>query len=202
MRRPDGRPTEEGGGATVSQHRRAAATPAVPRDEGGPVGDARLRDFVAGEYARVVATVELVCGSLPTAEDAVQEAMARAVERSRKGEPIDKLAAWVTTVAMNLARSQVRRWGAERRARARLGPSLPAPDGPGLSAEAVAVREALAALPRRQRQVTVLRYYGGLDVAEIAEHLGISEGNVKAMLFRARQALASALGEEDDRAGA
>ncbi len=49
--------------------------------------------------------------------------------------------------------------------------------------------------------MTVLRYYGGLDVAEIAAHLGISTGNVKALLFRARQALAAALGEEDDRAG-
>ena len=171
------------------------------RDHGGPVDDARLRAFVAGEYPRVVATVELVCGSLPTAEDAVQEAMVRAVERSRRGESIDRLAAWVTTVAMNLARSQVRRWGAERRARTRLGPTSAAPDGPGLGAEALAVREALAALPRRQREVTVLRYYGGLDVAEIAAHLGISPGNVKALLFRARHALAAALGEEDDRAG-
>jgi DNA-directed RNA polymerase specialized sigma24 family protein len=62
------------------------------RDHGGPVDDARLRAFVAGEYPRVVATVELVCGSLPAAEDAVQEAMARAVERSRRGESIDRLA--------------------------------------------------------------------------------------------------------------
>ena len=158
--------------------------------------DARLRLFLTTEYRRVVAAVELVCGSLATAEDAVQEAMARAIERSRRGETIDRLAAWVTTVAMNLARSQVRRWGAERRARDRLGPQGPAPDGPGASAEVHAVRQALGALPRRQREVTVLRYYAGLDVAEIAARLAISPGNVKAMLFRARQALAAAL---DDR---
>ena len=60
------------------------------------------------------------------------------------------------------------------------------------------VREALAKLPRRQREVTALRYYLGLDVREIATELGIAEGTVKAMLFRARQALAVALGDHDD----
>jgi RNA polymerase sigma factor (sigma-70 family) len=60
------------------------------------------------------------------------------------------------------------------------------------------VREALRALPRRQREVTVLRYYLGLDVREIAARLGIADGTVKAMLFRARQALAQTLGDDDD----
>jgi DNA-directed RNA polymerase specialized sigma24 family protein len=46
--------------------------------------------------------------------------------------------------------------------------------------------------------VTVLRYYLGLDVREIAEHLGIAEGTVKAMLFRARQSLAVLLHEPPD----
>jgi DNA-directed RNA polymerase specialized sigma24 family protein len=41
--------------------------------------------------------------------------------------------------------------------------------------------------------VTVLRYYLGLDVRAIAEHLRIAEGTVKAMLFRARQSLAETL---------
>ena len=42
----------------------------------------------------------------------------------------------------------------------------------------------------------MLRYYLGLDVREIAEQLGIAAGTVKAMLFRARQALAISLGED------
>ena len=70
------------------------------------------------------------------------------------------------------------------------------PDTPAASADAYAVREALRVLPRRQREVTVLRYYGGLDVEEIAQTLGISAGNVKAVLFRARQALATALRDD------
>jgi RNA polymerase sigma-70 factor (ECF subfamily) len=161
------------------------------------VNEDRLREFVDGEYRQVVATVELVCGSLGTAEDAVQEALARAWEREERGEHIERLAAWVTTVALNLARSQMRRWRVDRRSQARLVPlATVTPDAPGASAEAHAVREALKALPRRQREVTVLRYYVGLDVAEIAAWLGISDGTVKAMLFRARRSLAVALQEE------
>ena len=41
-----------------------------------------------------------------TAEDSVQEALARAWERLDRGDGIDRLAAWVTTVALNLARSE------------------------------------------------------------------------------------------------
>jgi RNA polymerase sigma-70 factor, ECF subfamily len=170
---------------------------------GSRVDDDRIRQFVGGEYRQVVAVVELVCGSLPTAEDSVQEALARAWEHEAKGAEIRSLGAWVTTVALNLARSQMRRWRCERRARDRLVPLQRAiPDAPSASGEAHAVREALRALPRRQREVTALRYYGGLDVAEIADRLGISTGTVKAQLFRARQTLAAALSDEgDDDAG-
>jgi RNA polymerase sigma factor (sigma-70 family) len=162
------------------------------------VNDDRIRRFVGGEYRQVVATVELVCGSLPTAEDAVQEALARAWEHEARGKDIRSLGAWVTTVALNLARSQMRRWRCERRARDRLLPLQRAvPDAPAASGEAHAVREALRQLPRRQREVTALRYYLGLDVAEIAERLDISTGTVKSLLFRARRALAAALGEDD-----
>jgi RNA polymerase sigma-70 factor (ECF subfamily) len=174
------------------------------RTLGGQVDDDRIRDFVDGDYPKVVATVALVCGSVATAEDSVQEALARAWERLERGDSIDRLPAWVTTVALNLARSQMRRWRSERRARDRIGPlQNDLSDAPAASGDAHAVREALRALPRRQREVTVLRYYLGLDVREIAEHLGIAEGTVKAMLFRARQALAVTLAddrEEVDRA--
>ena len=161
--------------------------------------DERLREFIDGEYRQVVATVEMVCGSLATAEDSVQEALARAWEREGRGEQIDRLPAWVTTVALNLARSQMRRWRTERKATARLAPlQRDLPDAPSASGDAYAVREALRVLPKRQREVTALRYYLGLDVAAIAAWLGIGEGTVKAQLFKARQALAVALREDDD----
>ena len=137
-----------------------------------------------------------MCGSRAAAEDAVQEALARAWERSLHGEDIRNLEAWVRTVAVNLSRSAMRRLLAERRAgdllrrAGRLGGLAPGP-----SAERVDVLEALARLPRRQREATVLRYYLGLDVAEISAALGVREGTTKTTLHRARHALARSLGE-------
>lgn len=64
-----------------------------------------IREFLRTTYPRLVAAVGLISGSRPAAEDAVQEALARAWERSERGEHIESLQAWVTTVAMNLARS-------------------------------------------------------------------------------------------------
>src|SRR5262249_54201786 len=127
----------------------------------------------------------------PAAEDAVQEALARAWERSERGERIESLPAWVTTVATNLIRSGLRRIRAERRARSRAQLSSPAPNVD----VRVDIATALKTLPRRQREATVLRYYLDMDVADVARTLRVSEGSVKTTLYRARQALAVRLGE-------
>jgi RNA polymerase sigma factor (sigma-70 family) len=55
---------------------------------------------------------------------------------------------------------------------------------------------ALAALPRRRREVLVLRYWLGLPEAEIAATLGISPGTVKSTAARGLAALARKLGEQ------
>ena len=63
--------------------------------------------------------------------------------------------------------------------------------------DAVDVRRALKALPRRQRETAVLRYYLDLSTEEIAEAMGTSEGTVKSLLSKARAHLADALTTRD-----
>jgi RNA polymerase sigma factor (sigma-70 family) len=58
------------------------------------------------------------------------------------------------------------------------------------------VAAALRLLPRRQREVLVLRYYLDLDVAEIADVLRISPSAVRATNTRGLAALARALQED------
>jgi RNA polymerase sigma-70 factor (ECF subfamily) len=140
-----------------------------------------------------VAGVALINGSRAAAEDAVQEALARAWERSERGERIESLPAWVTRVAMNLSKSRLRRMRIEVKHRADAVRVVA--DGGAASDTKIDVGRALADLPHRQREVTVLRYYLGLDVAEIARTLELNEGTVKTSLFRARKALAAVLGE-------
>lgn len=160
----------------------------------GSLDEASIRAFLSGAYPRIVAGIALVTGSRPAAEDVVQEALVRAWERSLRGEPIDRLEAWVTTVAMNLARSRLRRLRAEWRARGRVALTPVAMP----EVERVDLRRALEALPRRQREVTVLHYYLDLDVVEVARILGVSVGAVKASLHWARRALARSLGEPEE----
>ncbi len=56
----------------------------------------------------------------------------------------------------------------------------------------------VSALPRRQAQAIALRYVYGLDVADIAHTLGISEGSAKVHLHRGRRALAAQLRIEQE----
>ncbi len=160
------------------------------------IEEADIREFLATEYARLVAAVALVASSRPAAEDAVQEAMVRAWERTRKGEQIDSLNAWVATVALNISRSGLRRKMAERRARQRLDAS-PATAHERSHGDAVDIERAMATLPRRQREVVVLRYLLDLTTAETASTLRINEGTVKSELSRARARLASRLQVDD-----
>ncbi|HEY8543727.1 MAG TPA: sigma-70 family RNA polymerase sigma factor, partial [Acidimicrobiales bacterium] len=55
------------------------------------------------------------------------------------------------------------------------------------------VAAAVRALPRRQRDCVVLRYYSGLTDAEVAEVLDVGIGTVKTSIARARARLAREL---------
>jgi RNA polymerase sigma-70 factor (ECF subfamily) len=148
----------------------------------------RIGEFLRDDYPRLVATLTAITGSRAVAEDAVQEALVRAWERSDRGEHIERLSAWVARVALNVTRSGMRRFRAESRARSRL--SIQTPAG---SDDRIDVLRALATLPRRQREVMVLRYLLEFDVTEISKVLRVHEGTVKTSLHRARKSLAATL---------
>ena len=67
-----------------------------------------------------------------------------------------------------------------------------------LRAEAIKrTKEALDKLPENLRMVLILREYAELNYKEIGRVLGITEGNVKVRVFRAREQLAKLIGEND-----
>jgi RNA polymerase sigma factor (sigma-70 family) len=160
------------------------------------LGEEEIREFLARDYATVVNGLALAYGSWSSAEDAVQEALARAWERGERGLRIDVPRRWVVTVARNLLRDRFRRFLAELRVRDRLAAGERDRDGLGSADDRIDVAAAVAALPGRQREVVVLRYLVDLEEAEIARILRLPLGTVKSSLFRARRALAAALGPE------
>ena len=162
--------------------------------EGDTVDEVELREFVRERYPRLVGAVALVTGDAASAEDAVQEAIVRAWERTERGEQIAALDRWVAAVALNLSRSRLRRLRVERLARPKLVAAPPAQP----SGDRVDIARALAELPRRQREVAVLRYVLDLGTEEIAKQMRTSEGTVKSQLFKARAHLADALSLVED----
>jgi RNA polymerase sigma-70 factor (ECF subfamily) len=149
--------------------------------------------FFAMAYPRLVRQLFAVVGDVDEAEDVVQEAFARAAVRWQRICTYDDPQAWVRRVALNRARSNLRR---SRRAFAALVRTGPVANVPELSPDATAVAMAMRQLPRRHREVLVLYYIVQLSVHETARQLGIPTGTVKSRLARGRMALARQLGEE------
>jgi RNA polymerase sigma-70 factor (ECF subfamily) len=108
---------------------------------------------------------------------------------------VESLPAWVAAVALNQTRSSWRRAMVERRARRRSTERSVPTATP--SEEHLDVARALETLPRRQREVAVLRYLLEMSTAEVAATLGITEGTVKSSLSRARAHLVEALAVHD-----
>lgn len=172
-----------------------------------PQGDARaslwlmavtaeIERCIDAEYRRLVGVVSLITGSVPLAEEAVQEAFARAWERAQRGQRFEHLAGWVATVALNHARSSGRRSRTERRIVDHLA-SAPAVETGSTHEIQIVVRSAVDGLAGRQRDAVVLYYLLDIDVATVARLLGVSDGTVKTALARARVKLARALGEQE-----
>lgn len=167
---------------------------------GSPLTEIEIRLFLANDYARVVNAMTIMCGSFFAAEDAVQEALARAWEAGARGVRIESPMGWISAVAANLLRDRFRRFLRERRARASLGGSHTRSAAPELVRveEHADIRLALGRLPRRQREVAILYYYLDLDVEQIAAQLAVPKGTVKSALHRARASLAASLGGRDE----
>jgi RNA polymerase sigma-70 factor, ECF subfamily len=157
--------------------------------------DADIREFLAGDYRRLVAGFSVIAGSRAAAEDAVQEALVRAWERERRGESIEGLAVWVAVVARNIIRSGLRRLLVERRARAGLVEPLGLTEPEAQSVdELVDVVRAVMTLPSQQREAVALHYFADLPLTEVARITGSTEGAVKSLLHRARGSLGEKLG--------
>lgn len=151
-----------------------------------------LDRFVLEHYPRVVATVAMITGDRQNAADAVQDALVGYLAKP-PARAIENLPAWITAVASNRLRDTHRTRAAEARAFAKVGATPEAVDDVSEMLD-LDLQRALDRLPARQRRICALHYLLDLSVEEVASAMGISSGTVKTQLFRARAALAAALG--------
>lgn len=134
--------------------------------------------------------LQRMVGDAALAEDLRQEAFARAWSSAPRDADRDHLRAWVHRTARNLALDHLR-----RRSVRDLVPfadetvgSTPDPDPDAR----IAAREALDRLSPHERLLLLLRFEGGLSLAEIGRLLDISEDAARKRVARARAALAAA----------
>ena len=130
-------------------------------------------------------------GDRAAAEDAAAEALARTYANWKRVSELPYRDAWVLRVATNCALDQLKKW----RHALKVTPSPTADED--THALRVALWAALRALPRRQREILVLRYIAGLTEEEVARLLGLSLGTVKTHVTRGRAALRRAFGNEE-----
>lgn len=151
--------------------------------------DSRFDQFYEHGFPAVFKAALVVAGDRDLAEDATQEAFARALERWNSIAEQPWAVGWVVTTALNLVRRAHRR-------RIRLLPDREAEERD--ADVSLDLWRAIRALSRRQQEAVALHYIGDLPLEQVAKAMGCENGTVKAHLWRARQQLAKLLGVRED----
>ncbi|MGI9538700.1 MAG: RNA polymerase sigma factor [Miltoncostaeaceae bacterium] len=158
----------------------------------------KLNPATIGDHTdRLFRAAWALCGNREDAEDLVQETYARVLARPRLVRRHDDLG-YLLRALRNTFLSD-RRTAARRPSAADMGDDWDPPDtrsgrSPEAAIEAREVFAAIATLAVDQREVLVAVDVVGLSYAEAAKALRIKEGTVMSRLYRARAAVAEALG--------
>lgn len=160
------------------------------------LSSAQLAALYVDHYDATVRLVSFLLDDIERCEDVVQEAFARLLAVRRPIAP-DRLAPYLRSTALNLARSAMRR----RQTVRKYAPLVEhehrrGPTDPAVRVESELLLHRLRELPGRQAEVLTLRYWLALSEAEIADTLGISKGSVKTHASRGLRSLAERFGDE------
>jgi len=178
--RDGGRDGDRGGGVELA--------------DAGP--DLAVTVLFEAHYTRMLRVATVLLGDVAAAEDVVQEAFLNLHQGWGRVRDKAQAAGYLHRSVVNGARSRLRRRTLAQRLH------LADPE-PAASAETVALDGvpagplvvALRALPRREREVVLLRHYLDLSERQTAEALGLRPGSVKAYGSRGLASLRAALGD-------
>jgi RNA polymerase sigma-70 factor (ECF subfamily) len=138
-----------------------------------------------------------IMGNASEAEDATQEAMARAWKARRSLRRAESFEAWIDRIVVNTCREKLRRGRRVREVDLASEAEPEDVDRFGALLSRDSVGRALLGLTVEQRAVVVLRYWRDMSLEQIARQLGWPLGTVKSRLHHAHAALRGRL-ERDD----
>jgi RNA polymerase sigma factor (sigma-70 family) len=156
------------------------------------------REAVGEIYVALGSTVRSYLQNLvghDDADDIVQRVFYEVWRHNRRYDPSRSLTAWVLGIARKRGIDHLRRRRDNPVALDNLA-DVAGEDGRDLAeryARGHEVRDALSRLPDEQREVLVLAYFGRFTQSEIATHLELPLGTVKARAFRGLRRLAELL---------
>jgi RNA polymerase sigma-70 factor (sigma-E family) len=153
-----------------------------------------VRDLYERHYRPLVRLAVLLVGDVGRAEEIVQDAFVHLVAQWRTIRDPGAATAYLRTCVTNGARSHLRHRAVVNRQPVSQPSQVNSAETDALvQLEHERVLSVLSELPGRQREVLILRYYGQLSEAEIADTLGISRGAVKTHNFRGLRSLRTTL---------
>lgn len=139
---------------------------------------------------RLYRTALLYLGSESEAEEALDEALYKALHGCGKLRQEEYFETWITRILLNAC--------SDARRRRRRQVSLEAlGEAAAEDYDALPLREAIRRLPKELRDVVILRYFSGYTLRETAEILGIPQGTAVTRQRRALSLLRLELGEEE-----
>jgi RNA polymerase sigma-70 factor, ECF subfamily len=146
--------------------------------------DELFRESAADVHAYAISLL----GNRAAAEDVTALAFERLYRaRARLDHGRGTPRAWLFAIARNAALDELRR--RQRQPQSELSDELPGDRDVDEAFEQLArratVRDALAALPLREREVVLLKFHGQLSNSELAKALDVSESNAGTRLYRA-----------------
>lgn len=142
-------------------------------------------------YPAMVAITHSILGDRHLAEDAAQQAFAKAAVKLPQLREKDGFAGWVAAISRNAARNMLR-----TTKRVHCIEDSPAAAESGEDASSDAVRKALGKLAASAKEIIYLRFYDCLSYEQISAVLGISEQAINGRLRRAKRKLAGHLRRE------
>jgi RNA polymerase sigma-70 factor (ECF subfamily) len=156
----------------------------------------RAEELFTEHSRRIYAYCLRQLGSPEEAEDALQATYLNACRSLLSGFEPEVAQAWLFKVAHNVCLTRQRSTWRRRRVERpediqEIEGLIASPHDPG--DELLGIDEALASLPAQQRRAILLREWQGLSYREVSAELGITQGAVETLIFRARRSLAAAL---------
>jgi RNA polymerase sigma-70 factor (sigma-E family) len=156
--------------------------------------DRAVTTIYSEHYRSLVRLAAFLVRDTATAEEVVQDSFVAMHGAWRRLRDTDKALSYLRQSVVNRSRSVLRHRMVVDKNTPKPPPDMPSAEHGAITLlERSAVVSALRALPDRQREALVLRYYGDLSEAQIASVMGISRGAVKSHTARAMSALRSVL---------